>query len=693
MKLLKIIKTTICALSIVCSLVTAAFGEVVQDPLRKTIDEAVSKVKPALVQIHVITVSYEDGHEKKDDAYGSGVIISGDGYVVTNHHVAGHPARLFCILSSKEELEAELVGTDALSDIAVVRIKTENRREFPYASFGDSSMVRVGDNVLAMGSPVSISQSVTHGIVSNIEMILPRMFEKYGIRFMLDGEDVGSLVQWIAHDAPIYGGNSGGPLVSLRGEIIGVNEISLGLSGAIPSNIAKAVARQLIEKGVVTRAWLGLEVQPQLKNSRQGKGALVSGVISGSPAEKAGFQSGDLLLSLDGRDVEIRFREQLPLFQQMMSELPIGRETEAIVLRNNVRKVLKATAVVRQPVELKISELKQWGIAVRNVSFMAAKEMNRENCDGVQTTSIRPGGPCGEAKPQILPNDIIVSVDGKPVRNVGELAMITRKITEGDKEPVPVLVEFERNARKYLTVVKVGIQEMEEPGLETKKAWLEASTQVITRDMAEKLGMPERTGVRITGVYKGGNAEKAGLRVGDLIVGIDGEKIAASNQQDSEVFSTMLRQRRIGTIAALSIVRDGRESQVKVELVRAPLLEREMKKYRSDDFEFAVRDIAMLDRTDNKWVDDQKGVYVETVDPGGWASIGNLNTSDLILEVAGEKIDDVVSFKKVMKRIGIEKSKSVVFHVLRRIHHIYIEIEPDWEAYKVRSMKSETTVS
>ena len=101
----------------------------------------------------------------------------------------------------------------------------------------------------------------------------------------------------------------------------------------------------------------------------------------------------------------------------------------------------------------------------------------------------------------------------------------------------------------------------------------------------------------------------------------------------------------------------------------------------------------MLDRTDNKWGDDQRGVYVETVDPGGWASIANLNSGDLILEVAGEKIDNVVSFKKIMKRIESEKSKSVVFHVLRKIHHIYIEIDPDWEAYKVRGRKSEATES
>ena len=680
MRVFQIIRSSILALIIFVGLTAVAFGEDMQDSLRKAIDNAIAKVKPALVQIRVITVSYDEGREKKNEEYGSGVIINQNGFVLTNHHVAGHPARLFCIMSSKEEFEAELVGTDALSDIAVVRIKTENKRDFPYALFGDSSKVKVGDNVLAMGSPVSISQSVTIGIVSNTEMILPRMFEKYGIRLRMDGEDVGSMVRWIAHDAAIYGGNSGGPLVNLDGEVIGINEISLGLGGAIPSNIARVVAEQLIAKGSVKRAWLGLEIQTQLKHAQPGKGALVSGVISGSPAEKAGFQSGDMLLNLGGKDVEVRFREQLPLFQQMMAELPIGRETEAVVSRNNVKKVLKVTPVERQPTELKESELQQWGISVRNISFMAAKEMKRDNSDGVLTTSIRTGGPCGEAKPQILPKDIILAVDGKSVRNVKELAMITQKLTEGKKEPVPVLVEFERNAEKYLTVVKVGIKELEDPGLEMKKAWLDASTQVITRDMAEKLGIPDSTGVRVIGVNKDGKAEKAGLHVGDLIVGIDGEKIAASTYQDSELFPTMLRQRGIGTIAELTIIRDGKESNVKVELVHAPMLAREMKKYRSDSFDFTVRDIAMPDKTENKWDETQRGVYVDAVEPGGWASIGNLNNGDLILDVDGERIDDVESFKKVMKRIEMKKSKSVVIHVLRRIHHVYIELEPDWDA-------------
>lgn len=649
-----------------------------QDPVWKAVDDAIAKVKPALVQIHVVSVYYDDGYEKKYDAYGSGVIINKKGFVLTNHHVAGHAARLFCILSDKEELEAELVGTDALSDIAVIRIKGDGKREFPFVAFGDSSLLKVGDRVMAMGSPVSISQSVTLGIVSNTEMVIPRLLEKYGLRLLMDGEDVGSLVRWIAHDAQIFGGNSGGPLVNLQGEVVGVNEISMGLGGAIPSNLAKKMADQIMANGSVTRAWLGFDIQPQLKHAANRKGALIGGVISGAPAEKAGIRPGDVLLRLAGQEVDARFREQIPILQQAISDLPVGREAEIVVARAGEEKVLKITPVVRELMELKTSELKQWGMTARNISFPAAKEMKRDSKEGVLVTSIRPGGPCGEAKPAIDEGDVIVSIGGKPVKAMDDLVGITRNVTDGKKEPTPALVGFERKAEKYLTVVKIGIQELEDPGAEIKKAWFDAATQVITTQMADQLGIAGRKGIRVTNVYKGGKAEAAGVKVGDMVVAVDGDAVAASNPEDAEVFPTMIRQYEIGAKVELTLVRNGKEEKVKVELVRAPLLAREMKKYRSDTFGLTVRDIAFLDKTENKWEETLRGVYADDVRPGGWAAVGNMAGGDVILDVSGAKTENVSEFEKTMKRIGSEKPKTVVFHVLRGIHHIFIEVEPDW---------------
>src|SRR5437899_1861625 len=251
--------------------------------VRAVVDSAITRMRPALVRIHVVSTEYREGRELKMQAVGSGAIISKDGYLITNHHVAGHGARMVCTLWNREEIEAELVGTDPLTDISVLKLKPDKPREFVPATFGDSSKISVGDSVLAMGSPMALSQSVTLGIISNVEMIMPRLFGTFG-RFRLDGEDVGALVRWIGHDASIYGGNSGGPLVNLRGEIIGINEIRFGLSGAIPGNLARSVAQEIIAHGKIRRIWLGIDVQLLFKHSKNERGVLISGVIAESPA-------------------------------------------------------------------------------------------------------------------------------------------------------------------------------------------------------------------------------------------------------------------------------------------------------------------------------------------------------------------------------------------------------------------------
>lgn len=658
-----------------------ARAEAPLDPLRPAMERAIARVKPALVRIQVVWTDYSQGREIKREASGSGFIIRKKGYVVTNHHVAGRATRAVCVFSNNEEIEATLVGTDPLTDIAVLQLDDRNHEEFPTVEWGDSSALAVGDTVLAMGSPLALSQSVTRGIISNTKMTLPS-FGGRSSSFSLEGEDVGALVRWLAHDAPIYPGNSGGPLVNLHGQVVGVNEISLGLGGAIPSNLAREVADQLIERGRVRRSWLGIELQPLLKASGRTNGVLISNVIADSPAQRAGLRAGDVLVRLDGQDTTARFTEELPLINALITGLPIDRDVLAIVQRDGSQTNFTIRTAEREPVEFLQQELKPWGLTVKNISAVIAREMKLDSRDGVLVTSVRPGGPAGEAKPTLDSGDVIRVVAGQPVQRVADLMALTDRITAGQKPPVPTTVEFLRRSERFLTVVKVGLREVEDPGLEARKAWLPVAVQVITREMAARAATNDLTGVRITQVYPNSTAEAAGLRVGDWIVALDGEPIPASQPGDEEVFTSRLRQFRIGAKPEFTVLRDGQPMKLVAELVRSPKLEREMKRFQDLNFEFSGRDLSFFDRVREQLPEDASGALVTEVKDGGWAALGGLQVNDIIQSVDGELVADVTALEAKMKTIAQQKPKFVVLGVRRGIHARWLELEPNWGTTK-----------
>lgn len=646
-----------------------------EDP---AVDAAVRAVYPSLVRIHVVSEEGGRGRMQKGRSSGSGAIISPDGHIITNHHVAGRATRITVRLADRQEVRASLVGTDALSDLAVLKIDRKDLRdpsaELPFAKFGDSSTLKVGDVVLAMGSPAGVSQSVTQGIVANTEMISP------GGSMRLDGESVGELVRWIGHDAVIYPGNSGGPLVNLMGEIIGINEVGIGsLGGAIPSNLARKVSEELIANGHVRRSWIGLNVQPLLKTMDNPTGILAGGVIDGSPAQVAGLRGGDVITRFNGVEIPAsRAPEDVPLFNRLVLEAAVGSTIQLEGLRDGKPMSWQMTAAVREPAEPREQELLSWGITARDLTDLAAKQLLRDDSEAVFVQSIRPGGAAAASKPAIREGDLIVSVDGMPTPDLQALLDVSRRITSGKSEPVPVLVAYEQQGLNYLTVVKIGPEpDPDRPGI-VKKAWLGLDTQVISADLAEALGIPGAKGVRVTRVHPGTTAEQAGLKTGDLILKLDGTVIPASRPEDSDLFATLIRQYRVGNEVVLTARRGTEELQIKAKLELGHEGTSELDSHEFETLEFTTRDLGQEDRVAKKLPSDFKGVLVTAVAPAGWAALGGLSVGDMIVMIDGKPADSTDSVKSVLAALEESRRSPFVLFIRRGITTRYIELEPAW---------------
>ena len=632
---------------------------------RAAIDRAIAAVYPSLVRISVVVVDSQNGREVNLEGSGSGTIISADGYVVTNHHVAGRARRIVCTLSDREEIPADLIGTDPLSDITVLKLRPAKPRTFPVARFGDSATLKRGDPVLAMGSPRALSQSVTLGVASNTEMTMPGRSS-----LDLDGEDVGSLVRWIGHDAAIYPGNSGGPLVNLAGEIIGVNEISLGLAGAIPGNLARQVANAIIKEGRVRRSWPGIEVQPTVGSAVRA-GALVSWVASGSPAAAAGVRAGDILVKVNDTATNVQFAEQVPLVNQVLFGLRIGEPAVFVVLRDSRELALKV-APIERPAALSIPrELRSWGLVASNLTAFEARSLGRSSTDGVRVVSVRNGGPIEQARPPLSRDDVIVEVEGKRIASVAELDAIGAA-SIGKK----LLVTFERGREARVTVVEpTGTRPPDAPPAEARKAWVPITVQVLTPPLADRLGLAGRTGVRVTQVFE----PTLPLRVGDIILAVDGQAVRASAVTDEDVFAAAIRRAAIGSTTPLTVFREGKEITVAVPLAAAPPLAREMKRYEDEDFGFRARDLADADRRDPRLDGNTAGVVVDGVTNGSWASLGRLTTGDVILSIDGRSIGNVEDLAARLKEIRSSRPASVVVFVRRGVKSLFLDLQPAWQ--------------
>ncbi|MHC4598968.1 MAG: PDZ domain-containing protein [Planctomycetota bacterium] len=662
---------------------TVGASERGEDALRRDIEFARRKVYPALVNISVVVKGFGGGRVQRFPAAGSGVIVSPAGHVLTNFHVAGETTRIVCTLPSRETIEAAVVAHDPMTDISVLQLKMDTRADpnvpVPFASLGDSDALRVGDYILAMGNPLSLSSSMTLGIVSNPKRVFTS-FTGSDIeeRELPTGQRTGQFTQWVQHDALILPGNSGGPLVNLQGEVVGINELGgNGVGFAIPSNLVAHVLNQALTYGEVRRGWLGLSLYPVGKLQRE-TGALISSVSPGSPGEKAGVKPGDILLAIDGKPANAAFFEEIPLLYKRVADLTPGSETRLRLLRG---KETLEVAVAVDRLEKYLGEeieLRAWGITVRGITGFMALARKYPDDRGVLVTGVRPGFPGDVAKPTLRSGDVIRTLDGEPVTDLEGFGALVKKIAKGKKKKL--LMGLRRGDQELLTVLNVSKKEKEAAGGELPMAWLGVRTQVLTSEVSRAMGIRGKKGFRVTQVYPDTEAAKAGLRPGDIIYALNGKTLRASRLSESEMLRRRIENLTIGTKATLSVARGKERLEIPVLLEETPSTAAEVKTVKTDVLEFSVRDITFMDRVRNKWEKGQQGVIVVEATSGGWASLGGLGARDLILSINGKPVADVQAFKAVDKALSREKPDVVRIFVKRGYRTAFVFLEPEWES-------------
>ena len=371
-----------------------------------------------------------EGHGAQ--SLGSGFIIEPDGYIVTNYHVVRDAEEIIVRLQDRRELKARVVGKDERSDIALLKVEA---KDLPVVRIGRSAELEVGEWVMAIGSPFGFDHSVSVGVVSAMGRSLPS--ESY--------------VPFIQTDVAINPGNSGGPLFNLDGEVVGINSQIysrtggfMGLSFAIPIDVAMDVVRQLKTKGRVERGMLGILIQDVNRDLAESfgmdrpRGAVVLRVLPDTPAEKAGFKVGDVVVEYDGRPIERS--ADLPL---LVGRTPVGKKVKVKVIRQGRRKTLTVrVGELREDVEQAATgggegtaRSGRLGLEVEELSEAQRRRLNLRD-QGVLVRRVH-RGPAAEAG--IRRGDVILMLDGKPVRSVRQFRKLVDRLPAG--KSVPVLVQ------------------------------------------------------------------------------------------------------------------------------------------------------------------------------------------------------------------------------------------------------------
>jgi serine protease Do len=380
-----------------------------------------------------------NGQEGITKGSGSGVIFRGDGAILTNNHVVEHATRINVILKDGRNFKAKVVGTDPAVDLAVLKI---DAKDLPAAAIADSGKARVGDWVLAIGAPFGLDYTLTAGVLSGKGR---------------GGIGANEIEDYLQTDASINPGNSGGPLVDLQGQVVGINTMIIGGSGigfAIPSNLARTVAEQLLANGKVRRAWLGVsfqELTPELAKGL-GKsdthGALVADVVKEGPAAKGGVRAGDIIEKVDADPVS----EGKDLLRAVLMR-PVGSDVNLTIRRDGKLQSVKVKTSER-PGDMRAaanghseagaqSAPGELGLQLQTLTPGIAQQLEYTGSGKVLVANVRPGSPADAAGLQRL--DVIVEADKKPVATANDVA---NAASDGK-----VLLRVERGNNNFFAVV------------------------------------------------------------------------------------------------------------------------------------------------------------------------------------------------------------------------------------------------
>jgi serine protease Do len=395
-------------------------------------------------------------------ALGSGFFINESGVIVTNHHVIEGAEEITVRTSEGRELQADIVGSDEATDIAVLRIRGGGR--FPYVTFDDASHVRVGDWVVAVGNPFGLDGTATAGIVS-----------------AMGRRDAGSsaYVDYMQIDAPINRGNSGGPTFDLRGNVIGVNSAifsptggNVGIGFAIPANTANGIVQQILRSGRVTRGWIGVSIQPLDEDIARSlgldepRGALIASVVPDGPAARAGLQQGDVILTFDGQRIE----DSRDLTQRV-GATAIGRTSRVEIMRAGARRTLQLRLAER-PSEQQLASANQppdvtppapegesggvaqssLGVTVRPMTQEdRARYQLQANETGLVVTAVDPASDAAEKG--VRAGDVILQAGGRSVRTARELTAATDAARRAGR---PLLLQVDGRAGRRFIAADVG---------------------------------------------------------------------------------------------------------------------------------------------------------------------------------------------------------------------------------------------